>query len=172
MSFLALAKRRYSVRKYQDKIVEEEKLQQILEAGRVAPSAANNQSWRLIVVKEKTGLDKLRKAAKIYNAPLYIIVCGDHRTAWVRPYDKKDAVDIDASIVTDHMMLKATDLGLGTLWICYFDPEIIRKEFNIPEHLEPINILAIGYADGESKSPDRHHETRKPLKDIVFFESF
>jgi nitroreductase len=121
MSFLALAKRRYSVRKYQEKMVEEEKLQQILEAGRVAPSAANNQSWRLIVVKEKLGLEKLRKTAKIYNAPLYIIVCGDHHTAWVRPYDKKDAVDIDASIVTDHMMLKATDLGLGTLWICYFD---------------------------------------------------
>lgn len=172
MSVLDLVKQRYSVRKYEDRPVEAEKLQQLLEAGRVAPSAHNNQPSRLIVVREQTGLEKLKKGANVYGAPLAIIVVSDHDTAWVRSYDKKNTVDIDASIVTDHIILAATELGLGTLWVCHFDPVVIRKEFNIPEHLEPINIIGVGYAAGEAKSPDRHNQTRKPLSDFVVWESY
>ena len=172
MSFLALVKKRYSVRDYAQKEVEEEKLSQILEAGRVAPTAVNKQPQRLLVVRSEEGLQKLAKAAKIYGVPLAIIVCGDRDTVWVRPYDGKSALDIDTSIVTDHMMLKATELGLGTVWICYFDPQILRDEFKIPQNLEPVNILAIGYAAGEPKSPDRHQTERKPLNETVFYESF
>ncbi|MEW6423305.1 MAG: nitroreductase family protein [Bacillota bacterium] len=172
MSFLELAKRRYSVRKYEARQVEEEKLMKILEAGRVAPTAVNYQPQRLIVVREKAGLEKLKKAANVYDAPLAIIVCADHNSAWKRPFDNKSTVDIDASIVTDHMMLQATELGLGTVWICYFKPDVLRKEFNIPDNVEPVNILAIGYAAGESPSPDRHDSARKPLKDTVFYETF
>ncbi|MCL6477981.1 MAG: nitroreductase family protein [Peptococcaceae bacterium] len=172
MSFLELAKRRYSVRKYEARQVEEEKLFKILEAGRVAPTAVNYQPQRLIVVREKEGLEKLKKAANVYDAPLAIIVCADHNSAWKRPFDNKNTVDIDASIVTDHMMLQATELGLGTVWICYFKPDVLRKEFNIPDHVEPVNILAIGYAAGEGLSPDRHDSARKPLKDTVFYETY
>ncbi len=172
MSFLELAKKRYSVRKYQNKPVEEDKLLKILEAGRVAPTAVNYQPQRIIVVREKDGLEKLKKAANIYDAPLAIIVCADHNVAWKRPFDGKNTVDIDASIVTDHMMLQATELGLGTVWICYFKPDVLKKEFNIPDHVEPVNILAVGYAAGESSSPDRHDKLRKPLKETVFFETY
>jgi len=172
MDFLDLAKKRYSVRKYEDKKVEEEKLLKILEAGRVAPTGANTQSQRLVVVKEKAGLEKLKKAANISGAAMAIIVCGDHKTVWKRPFDNKDILDIDAGIVTTHMMLQATELGLGTVWVCYFDPAIIREEFNIPEGIEPINILGIGYAAGEGLSPDRHDKARKPLVSTVFYESF
>lgn len=172
MDFLELAKKRYSVRKYEDKKVEEEKLLKILEAGRVAPTGANTQSQRLIVVQEKTGLEKLKKAASISGAAMAIIVCGDHKTVWKRPFDNKDILDIDASIVTTHMMLEATELGLGTVWVCYFDPTILRKEFNIPENVEPVSILGIGYAAGEVLSPDRHYKARKPLEATVFYESF
>lgn len=172
MSLLELAKKRYSVRKYEEKKVEEEKLQIILEAGRVAPSAKNNQPTRLIVVRETAGLEKLKKGANVYGAPLVIIVCGDRDAAWVRPYDSKNVVDIDATIVTDHMILQATELGLGTLWVCYFDPAVIRKEFNLPDNIEPVNILAIGYAAGEAKSPDRHDEVRKSLQEIIVHESY
>lgn len=84
----------------------------------------------------------------------------------------RKTVCIDASIVTDHIVLSATELGLGTLWVCYFDPDIIRKEFNLPVNIVPVNILGIGYADGEAKSPDRHNETRKLLSDIVVWESY
>lgn len=172
MDFLDLAKKRYSVRKYGDEKVEEEKLLKILEAGRVAPTGANTQPQRLIVVQEEAGLEKLKKAGNISGAAMAIIVCGDHKAAWKRPFDNKDILDIDASIVTTHMMLQATELGLGTVWVCYFDPAILREEFNIPEGVEPINILGIGYAVGEGLSPDRHDKARKPLESTVFYESF
>ena len=172
MDFLDLAKKRYSVRKYEDKKVEKEKLLKILEAGRVAPTGANTQPQRLIVLQEKESLQKLSKAANISGAAMAIIVCGDHKAVWKRPFDGKDILDIDAGIVTTHMMLQATELGLGTVWVCYFDPTILRKEFNIPESIEPINILGIGYAAGEGLSPDRHDKTRKPLEATVFYESF
>lgn len=172
MEFLELAKKRYSVRGYKAEKVEAGKLQKILEAGRVAPTGANRQPQRLIVVQSDEGMEKLKKGANVYGAPLAIIVCGDHRSAWVRPYDKKVITDIDASIVTDHMMMEATDLGLGTVWICYFKPDVIKKEFGLPDGIEPINILAIGYAAGEPQSPERHGEARLPLEDIVFYESY
>ena len=172
MNFFELARTRYSVRNYTAQKVEDDKLVRILEAGRVAPTAANRQPQRLLVVKSEEGLQKLAKAARIFNPPLAIIVCADHNAVWVRSYDRKSATDIDASIVTDHMMLQATELGLGTLWICAFNPQIVREEFKLPDHLEPINILIIGYACGEAKSPDRHATERKPLEETVHYESF
>lgn len=172
MRFFELAKTRYSVRNYTTQKVTDDQLAQILAAGRVAPTAANRQPQRLLVVQSDAGLEKLAKAARIFGAPLAIIVCADHDTAWVRGYDHKSATDIDASIVTDHMMLQATELGLGTLWICAFDPKIVRQEFHLPKHIEPINILVIGYACGAVKSPDRHAAERKPLDETVRYESF
>ena len=172
MSFIENAKKRYSVRDYQAKKVEKEKLLKILEAGRVAPTGCNNQPCRLIVVQEDEGLGKIKKAANIFGAPLAIIVCGDHNSVWKRPFDGKKIVDIDTSIVTDHMMLQATELDLGSVWICYFKPDVIKTEFNLPDHLEPINILAIGYAKGEPASPDRHEKARRPLSELVSYESF
>ena len=97
MNFLDIAKTRYSVRSYKDKRVEKEKLEQILEAAHVAPTAANLQPVRLLVVQEKEGLDKISEAANIYSAPLAIIVCSDHSIAWKRPFDNKQTTDIDAS---------------------------------------------------------------------------
>ena len=79
---------------------------------------------------------------------------------------------IDASILTDHMMIEATSLGLGTLWACWFNPEVIRTEFAIPEDYEPVNILAIGYADDEAPAADRHETQRIPLSELVHYEKF
>lgn len=170
MNFIEIAKKRYSVRSYTDKTVEAEKLDKILEAAHVAPTAANRQPVRLIVVESKDGLEKIGKGAELYGAPLAIIVCADHSRAWVRPYDKKQTADIDASILTDHMMLQATELGLGSVWICYFKPDVIRNEFELPDNLEPINILAIGYSDEEAADPERHSETRISVKELVSYE--
>lgn len=172
MSFLDLAKRRYTARKFEIAAVEDEKLKQILEAGRVAPTAANAQPQRIIVVRKEEGLKKIKKVANIYDAPLALIVCSDHKNVWKRPIDGKTMVDVDSSIVTDHMMLQAADLGLGSVWIGYFDPKEVRKEFNIPEHIEPISILAIGYSAMEPLSPERHKSTRKPIEETVFYETF
>ena len=89
---------------------------------------------------------------------------------WKRPFDNKQTTDIDASIVTDHMMLEATELGLGTVWVCYFKPDIIKKEFELPDTLEPVNILLIGYSDEEPMPLNRHSKTRIPLSQLVSYE--
>ena len=171
MDFITIAKKRCSIRSYTAKRVEPEKLEQILEAAHIAPTAANLQPIRLIVVQHKDGLAKIGKAANIYGAPLAIIVCADHSKAWIRPFDNKQTCDIDAAILTDHMMLQATELGLGTVWVCYFQPDRLRIEFDLPEHLEPINILAIGYAGEAPADPARHATTRIPLTELVSYES-
>lgn len=172
MDFLELAKKRYSVRSFLSTKVEEEKLLRILEAGRVAPTGANRQPQRILVIQREEGLEKLKKGANIYGAPLALIVCGDNETVWKRPHDGKNILDIDASIITDHIMLAATELGLGTLWVCHFKPDVIRAEFNLPQGIEPVNILGIGYASGPVAAADRHDVQRKPLNETVKFESF
>ncbi|MBD5549868.1 MAG: nitroreductase [Lachnospiraceae bacterium] len=171
MDFISIAKQRYSVRKYTGKKVEPEKLEKILEAAHVAPTAANRQPVRLIAVQSEEALAKIGNAADIYGAPLAVIICADHNRAWTRPYDKKQTVDIDASILTDHMMLQATELGLGSVWICYFKSDVLKKEFSLPDNLEPVNILAIGYADEEPASPDRHDEMRIPISQLVSYDT-
>ena len=128
MDFITIAKQRMSVRSYKETKVEPEKLKKILEAAHVAPTAANLQPVHLIAVQSEEGLAKIGKAADIYGAPLAIIVCADRDKAWVRPFDQKQTGDIDASILTDHMMLQATELGLGTVWVCYFNPDVLRQE--------------------------------------------
>ncbi len=105
-------------------------------------------------------------------APTAVIVCADTSEAWTRKYDGKNISDIDASIVTDHMMLAAASLGLDTLWICMFKPEAVREEFALPANVEPVNILLIGYGDGPAADPNRHDTLRKPLSATVFHERF
>lgn len=170
MEFLEIAKKRYSVRSFLSKQIENDKLMKILEAGRVAPTGCNIQPQKIIVVQSKDGLEKVGKATNTFGAPLIMIVCADSDVAWKRTYDGKIITDIDASIVTDHMMLQATELGIGSVWKCAFKPEIIKEEFNLPKNVVPVNILVLGYADGEPASPNRHDSLRKPLKETVYFE--
>ncbi|MDE5619908.1 MAG: nitroreductase family protein [Ruminococcus sp.] len=166
MEFSKLIAKRHSVRNYLPDKVESEKRDAILEAGRIAPTAANLQPLKVLVIEEKSNLSKLEKAANIYDAPLAFIVCADSGIAWKRPFDSKQTTDIDASIVTDHMMLQAESLGLGSVWICYFKPDILKTELNIPDNLEVINILAVGYS-AETKAPEK---VRKSMEQFAFFE--
>ena len=154
MDFLKLVRARYSVRQYQNRPVEPEKVEQLLEAAQAAPTAANCQPVRLLV-------------AETPDAPLAVVVCADRSRAWKRPFDGKQTTDIDASILTDHMMLAASALGLGSVWICYFQPEAVKAALGLPEHLEPVNILAVGYADGAPASPERWRTERIPLDELV-----
>ena len=167
MDFLKLAKKRYACRKYLSRQVEPEKLELILEAGRVAPTGANRQPQRLVVVQSKEGMERLARCTRDFGAPTAVIVCADTSEAWTRKYDGKNISDIDASIVTDHMMLAAASLGLDTLWICMFKPEAVREEFTLPANVEPVNILLIGYGDGPAADPNRHDTLRKPLSATV-----
>lgn len=167
MTFLDLAKKRCSIRAYRPEPVEQESIDAIVEAARVAPTAANRQPVRIVQVSSEEGLAKLGRAANLHGAPLAFVVCADRDRAWKRPIDGMRTVDIDASILTDHMMLAATDLGLGSVWICHFDPAVVRAEFDLPESLVPVNILAVGHAACEPKSPDRHAVERMPASELV-----
>lgn len=164
-----MAKARYSVRKYKDTPVEAEKLQKILEAGRVAPTAKNGQPQRVYVLQSPEALEKAKEAARFYDAPVLLMVCADKDEAWVRQYDGMNSFQIDASIVTDHMMMQATELGLGSLWICWFQESVLREKFNLPDNIVPVNLLALGYADCEPASPERHSEKRKALDETVCY---
>lgn len=167
MEFLKLAEKRFSVRKYLPVPVEDEKLGMILEAGRLAPTAANMQPVKVIVLRKKEALEKLGKAADIYGAPLALLVLADRSKAWTRPFDKMQTTDIDASIVTDHMMLEAASLGLGTVWICYFRSDVIKAEFDLPDDLVPVNILAVGYPSDNLTSPEKK---RKNIESFVCYD--
>lgn len=171
MSFIETARKRYSVRNYLPRKVENDKLRLILEAGRVAPTGCNNQPQRLIVIQSEAGLAKLAAAANIFSAPTAILVCGDNDNVWHRSFDDKNILDIDVSIVTTHMMLQAAELDVGSLWMCKFDPDIIRKEFSLPDNIIPVNILLLGYEADTPLSPSRHDIRRKPLDQTVFYET-
>jgi nitroreductase len=169
--FLDIARNRYSCRNYDHRPVEEEKLMQVLEAGRVAPSAVNFQPWHFFVIRETTDLERFQSAYHrdwFRTAPCVIIICADHHHSWKRKSDGKDHGDIDVAITTDHMTLQATELGLATCWICNFNVDRIRELLKLPGHLEPVVILPLGYPL-DSTDPERHHEKRKPLSEIVSF---
>lgn len=171
MEFSKLLKQRYSVRNYLDKRVEDEKLNMILEAGRLAPSACNSQPWKFIVVRSEEGVKSIHSCYKrewIESANLFIVICGDHNSAWHRAEDNKDHTDIDVSIAIDHMTLQATDIGLGTCWICNFDYKKCSEFLNIPETHEPIAILPIGYPT-EKGTPIKK---RKAFDEVVTYEKF
>ncbi|MDR1155322.1 MAG: nitroreductase family protein [Bacteroidales bacterium] len=170
MDFLEIMRKRYSVRQYTGRKVERENLEKLLEAARVAPTAANRQPQRLIVVESAAGLEKLKRAAKTFDAPLAIIVCADHDESWKRPCDRQDSAYVDASIVTDHLMLEAASLELGSVWVMNFNPETVKAEFNIPSRIEPVSILMIGYPDAKNPAPEK--KNRKPLSETVAYEGY
>lgn len=174
MSFIDLAKKRYSCRNYLPQEVEEEKLKQVLEAGRIAPSAANRQPWIFIVIRNPEIRKMLHDTYKrdwFTNAPVIIVACGNKSQSWVRSSDSKNHCDVDISIAVDHMTLAATDLGLASCWICAFDPIMCHELLELPEHVEPIVLLPLGYP-GIIADSDRHTKQRKAFEDVVFWERY
>lgn len=167
MDFLTFARERCSVRDYASQEVEQEKVDQILEAARIAPSACNKQPIRIKVIRgDELGL--LQEVYPTFGAPLAFLVCVDREEAWVRGYDQKNHGDVDASIATDHMMLEACDQGLDSVWVCAFDPLKMKQCFALPESIDPINLLVCGYGKpGTKKSNERYGDERKALKQIL-----
>ncbi len=172
MKFIELAKIRYSCRNYDGKQIEDEKLNQVLEAGRIAPSAVNFQPWQFVVIREAVNLDKIRSTYHrewFASAPCVIVALGNHEQSWKRKGDGKDHCDIDVAIALDHMTLQAAEVGLATCWVCNFDKQKLIEELNLPEHLEPVALLPVGYP---LTKPDvnRHESKRKALNEVVFYE--
>ena len=168
MDFLTLCADRYSVRSFSDKKVPEELLFKILEAGRLAPTAKNQQPQRIYVISSDEALEKLHKHARCYDAPTVLLVCGDTNAACDRPTVSHNLSEMDSSIVATHMMLAAASLGLGSVWMCAFDNEAVAKEFNLPDHIKPYMLLPIGYASDDCV-PNPRHTQRLALEETVSF---
>lgn len=172
MDFIELAKTRYSVRKFEAKSVEQEKTDLLLEAGRLAPTAHNNQPQRILVLNTGDSLEKLSRCTPFtFGAPLALIICYDKTVSWKRPFDGQDMGSVDASIVATHIMLAAASIGLGSTWVGHFDPAALRRAFPMPENLVPVAILPIGYPD-QTSTPNPNHTKRHALSHTAFYNSF
>ena len=157
-AFLELAGARYSVRGFKPRPIEPEKLAQVLEAGRIAPTACNNQPQRIKVITGPADLAKADECTPCrFGAPVVLLVCYDKTKSWRRKFDGADSGDIDASIVATHLMLAAHELGLGTCWVMYFDPAKTSELFGLPENIAPVAMLPMGYPDA---APSDKHEQR------------
>ncbi len=168
MEFSDLIAARYSVRAYRPDPVEDEKLQCVLEAARLAPTAANRQPFQLIVLHtagRKEEIGRIYHRPWFVQAPILVAVCAISSQAWVRESDRFNARLIDAAIVADHLILAATDLGLGTCWIAAFNVEAARSVLDLPGEVEPVIFTPLGYP---ADSPGL--KTRKPLADLVRYE--
>ena len=168
MDFLELVRTRNSIRAWRPDPVEDEKLQAVLEAGRLAPSACNKQPWAFVVVKDAEQKQRLRRAydkAWLSDAPVVIAVCSEPKAAWVRQKDGKVHADVDCAIAGDHMTLAAHALGLGTCWVCAFDPQAAREVLALPPHVEPVALFPLGYP-AEAGRPKQ----RKALSELVHAE--
>lgn len=167
MNFLELARKRCSVRQYSDRSVEPEKMDYVLEAAQLAPSAVNKQPWRILLIESEEKRQQLQSCYDrewFKQAPLYLIVCGNHAESWKRAEDGKDHVDVDVAILTEHLCLAAAEQGLGTCWVCNFNVARCKQQFNLPEDLEPIVLLPLGYPADESTFEGE--KKRKALTEI------
>ena len=169
MSVDKLFLQRKSVRLFQNKQISKETIIALLESARLAPSAVNYQPWRFFIctsdeIKEKIVESYPRKWFE--SAPLYIVACEDKSQSWKRPSDNKDHGNIDVAIAVTHIMLKATELGLGTCWVCNFDSKILEEALNLDKVLEPVAIIPIGYPD-ENKTRVETTKIRKSVDEFT-----
>jgi nitroreductase len=164
MEFSQLIQTRYSVRAYKPDPVPDPLLQKVLDAGRLAPTAANRQPFRLLVIRTEGRREELKR---LYGkdwfiaAPLVLGICTIPAEAWVRR-DGKNYGDVDAAIVMDHMILEAAAEGLGTCWIGAFDPAAAREIFGLPDGVEPVAFTPLGFAADKPGA-----KKRRSLKELV-----
>ena len=167
MEFSELVKSRYSVRAYKSTPIGEEKVRRVLEAAIIAPTAANRQPFRLIVVKTAGREAELRRVYSrdwFIQAPLVVCACAVKAESWVRR-DGKNYADVDTAIAFDHLILAAHDLGLGTCWVAAFDPDAAREVLGLPPSLEPIAFTPLGYPADEWKP-----KKRRPAAELVQYK--
>lgn len=168
MDFSKLVQKRYSVRAYKPEAVSDDTLGQVLDAARFAPTAANRQPIQFVVVHTAGRQEDLKR---IYNkdwfvqAPVVVCACKVTAQGWVRRQDSKNYSEVDIAIAMDHLILAATDLGLGTCWIGAFEPEVTHQVLGIPADVEPIAFTPLGYPSDEPKP-----KKRKERAEVVHFE--
>lgn len=174
MDFMELAKSRYSLRDMSDKKISDKDLTKILEAGRIAPTAKNSQSQRVLVIKSEDALNKMRECTPShFHAPVICVVSYDTKISSTcdNPIGGESYGEVDAAIVATHMMLQATELKIGSSLVATFDTEKIKEYFHFPETIKPVILLLLGYP-GEKGQPGVFHERRFKLTKTVAFDEY
>jgi nitroreductase len=170
MKFLDLVKKRYSVRDYLEIPVADELVEGVLEAGRLAPSACNNQPWVFIVISSsdsKKQLESVYSRSWFLSAPVIIAACCDRNATWRRT-DGKDFGDMDIAIAFDHMTLAAAEDGLGTCWIGNFNAAEAKRVLKLPQNIEPVAFTPLGFPGPKAANK----KSRKDLSEIVFWDYY
>ena len=172
MEFEKLIAERYSVRKFRDERLSEEDVEKILNAGHLAPTGCNYQPQRVLVLNTDESMEKLRSCTKChFGAPSAMLVCYNSNETWKRPYDGALSAPVDAAIVATHMMLEAHNIGAGSCWVMHFNPEAMRKTFDIPENIIPAALLVMGYPAPDSEPIELHSKFR-PMDEVVVYDRF
>ena len=172
MEFVKLIEERYSVRSFQPEHLPREVLEKILAAGHLAPTGCNYQPQRILVLNTDESIEKLRGCTKChFGAPTALLVCHNTAESWVRPYDGALSSPVDAVIVATHMLLAAHNEGVGSCWVMHFDPAAMRQTFAIPNGIEPVALLVMGYPAENAKPLPLHFKTR-PITETVVYDHF
>ena len=168
MNFLELVTKRYSERFFDNIPVEKEKLDKILEAGRLVPTACNYQPQRFYVLKSKKALEQAAQVTPFtYNSPLIILVCYDKKEVWKNKREEGyNSGEQDISIAATTIMYEAESLGIHSLWIRGFNSKTVTDVFKLPENIVPAMFLALGYPSEKSK-PSEWHFKRKTVDEIT-----
>ena len=159
MEFFDVVKDRFSCRKFSSKPVEDEKLEKILEAARLAPTAKNVQPVKIWVIKSPEALEKIKSTtpfAWLKDVNIILAVGGTTEGAFVRPSDNRNFEDVDASIVATHLMLAIEDAGLGSTWIGFFDVPKVKELFPEMKNYDLVALFPIGYKADDVEPADRH----------------
>ncbi len=167
MEFITLAKKRCSTRAFLKQPVKQSDIDQISEAAVVAPTNGNVQNFHVYIVQEPRLLKEVSHHAQVYNAPLVMIVTYNKTKVYKPSVNANDSGLIDTSVVLTHMMLEATDLGLGSVWINYFKEQPIKELLKLSSEETIAHILALGYSSVPFKDENRHKKERKALRDLV-----
>ena len=171
MAFLDLARDRFSERRFADTPVEPEKLAQILEAGRIAPTARNLQPQRVLVVQSEEGLARIDRCTDCrFGAPVVLVLSYDMERASHNP-DVVDYGILDTAIAGTHMMLEAADLGVHSCWVGLIDPSELRRQFQIPSTYRILSVMPLGYPS-ERSHPAHLHAESLPIEDLVAYETY
>ncbi len=166
MEYDKLIKERCSIRRFTDEVVSDDKLEKILIAGNLAPTAKNTQPQRIYVVKSEEGIKKIDEITNCrYHAPIVLVFCCNMDE--VCQLDVGDTSDIDVSIVATHMMLEATNIGVDSCWVDLFDHIKIKEVLNLGDNIKPVAIMPIGYRKNIGPSP--LHDKKKELEETVEF---
>ncbi len=167
MDFLKLAKERYSCRKLTDTAIEPEKIERILQAAIAAPTAKNNQPYKIWKINSPESMAKVKKATNFtFGAGLVFVVGVKKSEAFVRPFDDLNYAEIDGAIVATHLMLAVKAEGLDTTWVGMFDAFKLQSEFEEMKNYELIALFPVGYAAADAK-PSPRHEDRRALEKVV-----